>query len=182
MATHLFPEKGYPMNGLVAIRKQGGDYMVVKVLGKDVFTIQINESSLAASGTSDFTEVSQLNPVVGEFLQVLRIGLRGEVVVRISQPAGTRRLGTDKSSNGGTLTQDISPIGNEVPVNYITLEQNSLQRRIDNNYIQAVSASLRYTGYRYSYQLLVNSIRDLDKWRVDNDIRAPISIGGAGFC
>ena len=185
MATKRDAHYGFQIGDIVAVKRPGGSFMVSRIRNRDEFSIFNIQSAVAASGTADFSEVTDLDPATGEFLQVLGIGVDGLVKVRVSQPAGTRRLGVDKSANGGELNEETSPVGGEMPINFVTLPDNSLFIRLENNYPESITSVLRFKGFRYTHDTLADGVSNLEEWRrnaiAKRQILGPMSIVNAGF-
>lgn len=124
-------------------------------------------AALAAGATEAYAEVSNLDPPVEQLYQFIQIILvRGNVKVYVKQPASTNRFGTNKSPDGGYLTDEYD----EMPLNLFCMEDYPPNVQIVNGTLASITPRLRWHGYRYQLKKLEGRPATF----------TPIRIGGIG--
>ena len=165
MATKLDLSQGFSIGDNIGVRI-GDQIKFYKIENRDnIFFVDESYSSTSAGSTSDFAEVTKLNPPSNQLYQFFRVDLvTGNVKVYLKQPAATNRWGTMRSPSGGFLTDDYD----SAEVNIFVMEDYPPSISIKNSTNVAITPKLRWFGWRYD-------LRPLSK---SPDIFTPISIGG----
>jgi len=127
-----------------------GDEHFFKVVNRDTLFYRDEHSSLDAGSTESYTEITNLNPPTGQLYQIYGIEVNGNVEIYLKQPAATNRWGTQRSPEGGPLTDNISP--NHVPefLNLWVLKDYPPNIQIRNNTNVSITPVLYWMGWRYA--------------------------------
>jgi hypothetical protein len=83
----------------------GGEVKWFTITSEDDVFYRDAHDALAAAGTESYAEVSNLDPPTGQLYYFYRIETECNVKIYLKQPAATNRLGTNKSPEGGMLTE-----------------------------------------------------------------------------
>ena len=86
-----------------------GDEHFYKVVNRDTLFYRDEHHALAAGDTESYTEITPLNPPTGQLYQIYGIEISGNVEIFMKQPAATNRWGTQRSPEGGPLSDNMSP-------------------------------------------------------------------------
>ena len=168
-------QKGLRVGDNIAIREVGGDSIrYFKILNRDTIFLVDSHSALAASGTEDYTEYTNLDPPIDQLYQIYKIELaEGNVDVFIKQPAVTNSWGTNRSPTGGFLDDEHDT----AIVNIWITEDYPPATKLVNNTNVSVTAKIRWWGWKYLLKKLV-----LKKDGAGEDIPpqtfTPINVGG----
>jgi hypothetical protein len=139
-----------------------GDNLKVIYIGgeSDFFTITAiddifymdSHDALTAGDTEDYAEVSDLDPPKGQLYYFYRIETECNVKIYVKQPAATNRLGTNKSPEGGFITDKIGmPISGE-EVDMWVAEDYAPNVQIVNGTNTSITPILRWRGKRFAVQ------------------------------
>jgi len=122
------------------------------VVSRDFLIYDKTFSSVAAGGTSDKTEVTELKPDKDE-IYVFAIGVfQKGINVHIYQPAAVARWGV-KGNPVGNLTYEVSPAEDPNPATMVaTIYERSITVEFENNNTVAVTPKLRFIGFKYKVE------------------------------
>ena len=115
-----------------------------------IFYVQTH-SAITAGATQSYAEITNLDPPKYQLYQLKNLRLvRGNVQVYLKQPAATNRFGTNRSPDGGYLTDKFD----EMDINLFITEDYPPNVQIINNTLATVTPILRWIGYRYQIKEL----------------------------
>ena len=139
--------KGLQVGYCIAIREAGGDSIrYFKIKNRDTIFLVDDHSALAAGGTEDYTDYTELDPPVEQLYQIYMIELqKGNVDVFVKQPAATNRWGTNRSPTGGFLDDEHDT----ALVNMWITEDYPPSVKLVNNTNVSVTARIRWWGWKY---------------------------------
>ena len=162
--TYDYLTKGFRIGDNVSI-KNGEAISYYVVTHKDsIFYVQTH-SAISAGATQSYAEITNLDPPKYQLYQLKNLRLvRGNVKVYLKQPASTNRFGTNRSPDGGYLTDEYD----EMDINLFIIEDYPPNVQIINNTLATITPILRWIGYRYQ-------IKELDK---KPEKFAQVGIGG----
>ena len=142
--------KGFRIGDNVVV-KNGEAVTYYVVTHKDsIFYVQTH-SAIAAGATQSYAEITNLDPPKYQLYQLKNLRLvRGNVQVYLKQPAATNRFGTNRSPDGGYLTDKFD----EMDINLFIIEDYPPNVQIVNNTLSTVTPILRWIGYRYQIKEL----------------------------
>ena len=165
MPTKFDLSEGLSIGDNVEIRT-GDQLKYYEITNRDnIFFVDDSYSAVTAGSTSDFAEVTKLNPPSLQMYQLHRVDLvEGNVKVFLKQPAATNRWGTNRSPNGGFLTDDYD----SAETNIFVMEDYPPNISIKNGTNVSITPKLRWFGWRY----------DLKPLRTQPEKFTSISIGG----
>ncbi len=115
-----YQTKGFRIGDNVAV-KIGSAIHYYKITHRDsIFYVQTH-SAIAAGATQSYAEITNLDPPKYQLYQLKNLRLvRGNVQVYLKQPASTNRFGTNRSPDGGYLTDEFDEMDINIPYsNYI---------------------------------------------------------------
>ena len=146
----------------------GGQKNWYEITGVDSVYYRDTHTALAAGSTESYAEISNLDPPTGQIYYVDELDIDGNVNIYIKQPAATNRLGTNKSPEGGMLTQAVSGNAGGRPIGlWITRDYAPNVQMINNTDI-SITAVLTWVGRRFSVKQLTGK----------PSAYTPIKIGG----
>ena len=121
-----------------------------KIVNRDTLFYRDEHDALAAGDTESYTEITPLNPPTGQLYQIYGIEISGNVEIFMKQPAATNRWGTQRSPEGGPLSDNMSP--KHVPefLNLWILKDYPPNIQIRNNTNVTINPVLYWMGWRYS--------------------------------
>lgn len=138
----------------VAIVISGNKYYY-EILNRDTVFYRDSHSALATGSTESYAEITNLNPPIAQLYQVYGIGVDGNVLVYIKQPAATNRWGTQRSPTGGLLSDRISPIDDPMAVNLWMIQDYPPSIQLVNGTDVSISTTLWWFGWRYQLKKLL---------------------------
>ena len=156
--------KGFRIGDNVGI-KNGEAITYYTITHKDsIFYVQTH-SAIAAGATQSYAEITNLDPPKYQLYQLTNLKLvRGNVSVYVKQPASTNRFGTNRSPDGGYLTDEYDNMN----INLFVMEDYPPNVQIVNNSLVSTTPRLRWLGHRYQ---IVELPQKPEKF-------TPIGIGG----
>ncbi len=168
-------QKGLQVGHNVAIREVGGEAIrYFKIINRDTIFLVDSHSALAAGGTEDYAELTNLDPPIDQLYQIYEIELaEGNVDVFIKQPAATNRWGTNRSPTGGYLDDEHDT----ARVNIWITEDYPPATKLVNNTNVSVTAKLRWWGWKYLLKKLVLQT-DKEGKIIPPNTYTPINVGG----
>ena len=151
MPTQWDPEKGFAIGDNVAFRI-GGTLRHYHIINRDTIFYIDDHDSLAADSTETYDEISDLNPPHGQLYAIYKICIDGNVKLYIKQPAATNRWGTQRSPQGGFLTDRTSGLlcGQHTNL-YFTID-NPPSVQLVNFTNVAIIPKLYWFGWRYQIE------------------------------
>lgn len=141
-------------NVRVSLGEGEGGEKFYKIMNRDTLFHRDEHNSLAAGGTESYTEITQLNPPTGQIYQITGIEISGNVEIYLKQPAATNRWGTQRSPEGGPLSDNMSPKHSPQYLNVWVLKDYPPNIQIKNNTNVAIVPVLYWIGWRYLVQEL----------------------------
>ena len=121
-----------------------------KVVNRDTLFYRDEHDDLAAGDTESYTEITPLNPPTGQLYQIYGIEISGNVEIFLKQPAATNRWGTQRSPEGGTLSDNLSPKHAPEFLNLWILKDYPPNIQNRNNTNVTINPVLYWMGWRYS--------------------------------
>ena len=142
--------KGLRVGDNVAIREVGGSRIkFYTILNRDTIFLVDSHSALAAGGTEDYAEYTDLDPPSDQLYQIHKLELaEGNVDVYLKQPAATNRWGTNRSPTGGYLDDEHDA----ALLNIWITEDYPPSVKLVNNTNVSVTVKLRWWGWKYLLQ------------------------------
>ena len=132
----------------------GGSKKYFEISGTDFIYYRDTKSAVAASATSSYAEVSNLDPPNGQIYFLEGIEIDGNIDLYLKQPAATNRLGTNKSPEGGILVQSTSGPGGSREVNLWVTRDYAPNVQMINNTDISITPILTWIGRRFSVREL----------------------------
>ncbi len=167
-----YAENGFRIGDNVAIMI-GDTPKFYKIIHRDSIFYVDDHSALAAASTESFSEITNLDPPINQLYQFNRIALvRGNVKVYVKQPAATNRFGTNKSPEGGYLTDEYD----EMKLNLFCIEDYPPNVQIVNDTLSSITPRLRWHGYRYQIEKI--EVPSGAKSLPAGEVSTPVRIGG----
>lgn len=132
----------------------GGEKKYYEITGKDLIYYRDTKSAVAASATSSYAEVSNLDPPTGQIYLLEGVEIEGNINLYLKQPAATNRLGTNKSPEGGILVQSTSGLGGSRDINLWITRDYAPNVQMINNTDVSITPILTWVGRRFSVKQL----------------------------
>lgn len=132
----------------------GGQRKYYTITGVDEIFYRDEHSAISAGATQSYSEISDLNPPVGQLYYISRIETDCNVKIYLKQPAATNRWGTNKAPEGGMLTSDSAPIlaGREIGIWIAEDYPPAVQLKNDTNV--SITPVLWWIGKRFAVKEL----------------------------
>jgi len=153
MPTEFDLEKGFIINDNICIRI-GGTKKYYRVTNRDNMFYLDEPDAVAADSTASYSEVTNLNPPHGQIYQVYKIWIDGNVYLYLKQPAATNRWGSQRSPEGGFLTERISGIKGGCYLNLFFTIDNPPSIQLRNEQPVSITPKIWYIGWRYAIEEL----------------------------
>jgi len=143
--------QGLSIGDCVALRLPGGQVEYYQILLRDRIFYRDTHAALAAGATESYSEISNLDPPVGQIYQFYRLKVDGNVRVYVKQPAATNRFGTNKSPEQ-YLTDDLLSDGQIV--NLWCIQDYPPNVQLVNGTNVSITATIEWIGWRYATKKL----------------------------
>ena len=171
MPTQYDVELGFAINDNVELALSGSpeNKKYFKIIQRDTIFYSEDQSAIAAGATDTFSEITNLNPPMNQFYQIYKIMIDGNVQLFLKQPAATNRWGTQRSPQGGYLTDRTSGLLGGQKLNVYMTMDNPPSIQLVNITRVSVTPKIIFFGWRYS-------VVQIDKPPVGQ--YTPILVGG----
>lgn len=127
-----------------------GEETFYKINNRDTIFYRDEHDALAAGATESYAEITSLNPPTGQLYQIHGIEISGNVEIFMKQPAATNRWGTQRSPEGGPLSDNMSPKHAPEFLNLWILKDYPPNIQVRNNTNVTIIPVLYWMGWRYS--------------------------------
>jgi len=150
MVTLTVPDRpeGLAIGDFVEVRI-GTIKKYYQIINRDTIFYVDKHPSISAGSESGYTSIDALDPPSGQLYQFYAIMVDGNVKVFLKQPAATNRWGTEKSPEGGMITDKISPVTSGQLVNLWCYEDFPPVVNIKNDTNVSIAPTLYWFGWRY---------------------------------
>jgi len=128
----------------------GGEVKYFRIQAVDNIFYKDAHSALAAAGTEDYSEISNLDPPADQLYYIYGIEVDGNVKVYLKQPAATNRWGTNKTPEGGPIIDIDSPLSDAKEVDIWIAEDYPPNVKIVNDTNVYITPILKWQGKRFS--------------------------------
>ncbi len=145
-------ELGFAINDKIEMALSGSPEVkkYYQITQRDQIFLPENQEAIAAGATDTFSEITNLNPPTNQLYQIYKIMIDGNVELYLKQPAATNRWGTQRTPQGGYLTDRTSGLLGGQKLNiYITMDNPPSIQLVNITRVE-VTPRLFYFGWRYS--------------------------------
>jgi len=149
MAERITPEQ-LEIGDNLKVVYPGGEIKYFTITSTDDIFYRDEHDELAPGSTESYAEVSALNPPTGQLYWIGRIEFDANVKLYIKQPAATNRFGTNRSPEGGMLTDSAFQILEGRKVNLWIAEDYPPNVQIKNDSGATIKPVIWWIGKRFA--------------------------------